>query len=60
MRHGGHRWAAFWQMLKPGYDYFESYRYPPVIDVVNKRYEVNYEKTAEQQMAGSMKNVAQQ
>lgn len=60
IRYGGHRWASFWQMLKPGYDYFESYRYPPVVDVVNKRYEVNYEKTAQQQMLSGGKRLAQQ
>lgn len=53
MRHGSNQWLAFWQMIKPGYDYFESYRRPPVMDVVGKRYELNVAKSAQ-----SMRHVA--
>lgn len=35
-----HKWIDFWQMLKPGYDFFEQHRYPPSIKVVAKRYVV--------------------
>lgn len=48
LRHGNSDWLAFWQMLKPAYDYFESYRQPPVIDVVGRRYELNVVKSAQQ------------
>jgi murein L,D-transpeptidase YafK len=34
-------WFGFWQMLKPGYDSFESTRIPPAIAVVNGGYVVN-------------------
>ena len=33
-----HRWYDFWQMLKPGYDYFERYHQPPEIDVIGGQY----------------------
>lgn len=33
-----HRWYDFWQMLKPGYDYFEKYHQPPEIDVIGGQY----------------------
>ncbi|EHM50500.1 L,D-transpeptidase family protein [Cardiobacterium valvarum] len=33
-----HRWYDFWRMLKPGYDYFETYRQPPEIDVIGGQY----------------------
>lgn len=39
-RHGGNRWMPFWQMLKPGFDYFEAHHIPPEIDVVNGRYQI--------------------
>lgn len=42
-----HRWYFFWQMLKPGYDYFESYTRPPVIQVLDGRYNVDYILSAE-------------
>jgi murein L,D-transpeptidase YafK len=40
-RHRGHRWSAFWQTLKEGYDYFEVARQPPKIAVCERRYVVN-------------------
>ena len=33
-----HRWYDFWRMLKPGYDYFETYHQPPEIDVIGGQY----------------------
>lgn len=39
-QHGQSQWAAFWQMLQPGYDRFEATRIPPAIDVVNGAYVV--------------------
>ena len=35
-----HRWAAFWQELKPGYDLFEASRIPPEISVCRGQYAV--------------------
>ena len=40
--HKDNEWYGFWTMLRPGYDYFESYAIPPVIRVVAGRYEVDY------------------
>ncbi|MDL2306581.1 murein L,D-transpeptidase [Desulfovibrio sp. OttesenSCG-928-C06] len=37
-RHADSVWAEFWQMLKPGYDYFEQYKTPPDIIVRDKKY----------------------
>lgn len=37
-RHADSRWAEFWRMLKPGYDYFEQHKTPPDIVVKNKQY----------------------
>lgn len=37
-RHKDHQWAAFWQNLKTGHDYFEAWRRPPVVAVQNQRY----------------------
>jgi hypothetical protein len=39
-RFKGHKWYAFWAMLKQGYDYFEVYRVPPPIAVCEKKYVV--------------------
>lgn len=39
-RHGNHSWIAFWQMMKPGFDYFETHHIPPEMDVVNGRYQL--------------------
>jgi murein L,D-transpeptidase YafK len=39
--HKKHKWFAFWQNLKEGYDYFEMARKPPKVDVCEKRYLVN-------------------
>lgn len=36
--HDDHRWAAFWKNLKPGYDWFESKRIPPDVEVKNGKY----------------------
>jgi murein L,D-transpeptidase YafK len=36
--HSKSRWAKFWANLKEGYDYFELYRRPPVIDLKARNY----------------------
>lgn len=36
--HGEHSWYDFWVNLKEGYDWFETARRPPDVDVVAKRY----------------------
>jgi murein L,D-transpeptidase YafK len=36
--HEGHRWFDFWMNLKEGYDYFETERRPPRIEVEHGRY----------------------
>ena len=33
-----HKWIEFWQNLKDGYDYFETKRIPPNVEVENKQY----------------------
>lgn len=35
-----HRWAGFWQQLKPGYDAFETTRLPPRVGVCDGAYRV--------------------
>jgi murein L,D-transpeptidase YafK len=42
-RHKDHKWYAFWQSLKEGYDHFEIARQPPRIAVCERRYVVNPE-----------------
>lgn len=32
------RWHEFWLNLKQGYDLFETYRLPPKVEVINRRY----------------------
>lgn len=32
------RWFRFWRNLKQGYDYFQTYRRPPIVGVHNGRY----------------------
>ena len=39
-RFRGSQWHTFWQNLKEGYDYFETYRHPPEVSVSNGRYQV--------------------
>ena len=39
-RHGNHGWIAFWQMMKPGFDYFEKHHIPPEMEVVDGRYQL--------------------
>lgn len=39
-RFKGHKNYAFWAMIKPGYDFFETYRVPPTIAVCNRKYAV--------------------
>jgi murein L,D-transpeptidase YafK len=34
----GHKFEAFWQNLREGYDFFEKTRRPPIVGVKNKRY----------------------
>jgi len=36
--HKNSPWYSFWLNLKEGYDYFENYRQPPLVDVQLKRY----------------------
>jgi murein L,D-transpeptidase YafK len=40
-RHKTSEWMPFWQMIKQGYDHFESTRLPPAVAVCEKRYVVN-------------------
>jgi murein L,D-transpeptidase YafK len=40
-RFKGHKWHAFWQILKEGYDHFETTRRVPDITVCERRYHVN-------------------
>lgn len=40
--HKHSKWYDFWKMLRPGYDYFESYAIPPVIEVVSGQYQIDY------------------
>lgn len=35
------RWYDFWEELKPGYDYFEEYGFPPYVRMDNGRYLVD-------------------
>lgn len=37
-KYKAHPWYAFWQNLKVGYDYFNTYRRPPNVDVSNGQY----------------------
>lgn len=39
-RHQHHRWAHFWQTLKPAYDYFEQTKRPPHISVQYGQYQI--------------------
>ncbi len=39
--HAGHEQFEFWQMLKRGHDHFEITRYPPKVDVCDRRYVFN-------------------
>ncbi len=36
--HAKSRWASFWTNLKAGYDYFQAYHRPPIIESNGKRY----------------------
>lgn len=49
-RHKKHPAYKFWQSLKPGYDYFETYRVPPTIAVCEKRYVVDVALPATQRL----------
>jgi murein L,D-transpeptidase YafK len=40
-RFKGHKWHAFWQILKEGYDHFETTRKVPDVTVCERRYHVN-------------------
>ena len=37
-KHSKHKWFAFWQNLKEGYDLFEQSHIPPAVTVQNKKY----------------------
>lgn len=39
-RFKGHKNYPFWAMIKPGYDFFETYRVPPTIAVCERKYVV--------------------
>ncbi len=41
-----HKWAPFWQQLKPAYDAFEQTQIPPNVTVCNRRYTVQPGKAA--------------
>ncbi len=34
----GHKWFAFWENLREGYDYFERRGVPPDVRSIEKRY----------------------
>lgn len=34
----GHRWYGFWKNLEAGYEYFETHRRPPNVEVREGRY----------------------
>ncbi|XSG82071.1 MAG: L,D-transpeptidase family protein [Methyloligella sp. ZOD6] len=40
-KHRGNKWYGFWQNLKQGYDYFETTRQIPEIQVCNRSYLIN-------------------
>jgi murein L,D-transpeptidase YafK len=40
-RHRTHKWHAFWQTLKEGYDHFEQARVPPTVAVCARKYVIN-------------------
>jgi len=40
-QHKADKWYPFWQVLKQGYDHFDTYRVPPAVAVCEKRYVVN-------------------
>ena len=40
-RYEKHEWLAFWNMIKPAYDYFEQERRLPKITVKDKQYKIN-------------------
>ena len=44
-RHSASNWLDFWQMLKPGYDYFEKYKIPPDMVVRDKAYVLSEENS---------------
>jgi len=35
------KWNDFWKNLKEGYDFFETFKRPPNVEVINKRYVFN-------------------
>lgn len=37
-RFKGHKHVAFWKMIKPAYDFFETYRVPPTVAVCERKY----------------------
>ena len=40
-KHKTDKWYPFWQVLKQGYDHFDTYRLPPAVSVCEKKYVVN-------------------
>ena len=37
-KHINSEWYSFWQNLKQGYDFFEEFRVPPNVEVINGQY----------------------
>jgi len=37
-KYGDSRWFSFWENLKEGYEFFETRKVPPNVEVINKRY----------------------
>lgn len=44
-KHTNSQWFGFWQNLKQGYDYFETYKVPPKITVKDKSYIIQRNET---------------
>ena len=45
-RYKGNSNYAFWRTLKQGYDFFETYRFPPTVAVCERRYILNVKMSA--------------
>ncbi len=46
--HQNSPWYSFWSNLKEGYDFFEYYKIPPLISVMNGRYVISHPSDGEQ------------
>ena len=56
-RHATSRWAGFWANLKQGYDYFETYRSLPEVQVADGSYVFSDPQPAEPTLAEADANV---